>query len=195
VTLVASFPRGWEAAPSRAPERDVAPDAGRLERAMRQHLGLVWRLLRRLGLPPPDADEAAQDVFLVLARRGDDVPARAERAFLVGTALRVASDRRRQLASHAAVELTVEPASPHLLPDELLALRRARAALDEALDALTPEQRAVFVLVELEGWAAPEVARDLGLPLGTVASRLRKARELFDASVRRLHRRQQRRIR
>lgn len=160
---------------------------------MRQHLGLVWRLLRRLGLPPPDADEAAQDVFLVLARRGADVPAPAERAFLIGTALRVASDRRRQLASRATVELTADPVSPALPPDELLALRRARETLDEALEALNPEQRAVFVLVELEGWAAPEVAAELGVPLGTVASRLRKARELFDASVRRLHRRQRRR--
>ncbi len=193
MTLVAPFPRGWEAALTAAEERAVAPEAQRLPRAMRQHLGLVWRLLRRLGLPAPDADEAAQDVFLVLARRGADVPLPAERAFLVGTALRVASDRRRQLASRATVELTADPVSPELPPDELLALRRARETLDEALEDLNPEQRAVFVLVELEGWAAPEVAAELGIPLGTVASRLRKAREVFDVAVRRLHRRERRR--
>lgn len=171
----------------------MAPEAQRLQRAMRQHLGLVWRLLRRLGLPAQDADEAAQDVFLVLSRRGADVPVPAERAFLVGTALRIASDRRRQLASRATVELTADPVSPELPPDELLALRRARETLDEALEALNPEQRAVFVLVELEGWAAPEVAAELAVPLGTVASRLRKAREVFDVAVRRLHRRERRR--
>ena len=63
---------------------------------MQRHLELVWRMLRRMGLSPPDADEAAQDVFWVLARRLDDVPVRAEKSFLVSTALRVASDRRRR---------------------------------------------------------------------------------------------------
>ncbi|MBN2194801.1 MAG: sigma-70 family RNA polymerase sigma factor [Polyangiaceae bacterium] len=165
----------------------MASEEDRILRAVRQHLSLVFRVLRRVGLSVEDADEAAQDVFMVLARRTAEVPGPAERAFLVSTALRVASDRRRQQASRPTSALTVELPSPDPAPDELVELRRARAQLDEVLDAITPEQRTVFVLVEMEGFSAPEVASTLGIPLGTVASRLRKARENFDSMVRRLH--------
>ena len=51
------------------------------------------------------------------------------------------------------------------------------------LDALPFEQRSVFVLFELEGFSGPEIAETLALPAGTVASRLRKAREMFHAAL------------
>ncbi len=168
-------------------------DAARLRAAMRDHLPLVWRVLRRLGLSDWDADEAAQDVFLVLFRRLDDVPVRAQRSFLISTALRVASDRRRSAAARALAPLDPELPSAGLLQDELVALRRARDLLDEALGALNPEQRAVFVLVEMEELGGPEVAQVLGIPPGTVASRLRKARQVFDTAIRRMRLRELRR--
>jgi RNA polymerase sigma-70 factor (ECF subfamily) len=160
---------------------------------MREHLPLVWRLLRRLGLSECDADEAAQDVFLVLSRRLADVPVRAQRSFLISTAMRVASDRRRYVAGRSAVALEFEVASSEPPPDEQVALSRARALLDEALATLSPEQRAVFVLVEMEELAGPEVAEVLGIPPGTVASRLRKARQVFDSAIRRMRLRELRR--
>jgi len=171
----------------------VSVEAARLRAAMRRHLALVWRVLRRLGLSEWDADEAAQDVFMVLFRRLDDVPERAQRSFLIATALRVASDRRRSAAVRAQAPLDTEPASHGLPPDELVALRRARNLLDEALSALNPEQRAVFVLVEMEELGGPEVAEVLRIPPGTVASRLRKARQVFDAAIRRMRLRELRR--
>jgi len=143
-------------------------------------------MLRRMGLSPPDADEAAQDVFWVLARRLDDVPVRAEKSFLVSTALRVASDRRRRLATRPESELDLGLPSDDPPPEELVALHHARALLDEALDMLTPEQRAVFALVEMEEMSVPETATVLEIPIGTVASRLRKARQVFDAAIRRM---------
>lgn len=164
----------------------------RLAHALAAHLELVWRVLRRSGLAERDVDEAAQDVFWILARRFEQVPERAERAFLVSTALRVASDRRRAAARRPEVELDPDFPSTDLPSDELVALRRARVLLDEALDALTAEQRAVFMLVELEEMTAPEAARTLGIPLGTVASRLRAARQSFDAEIRRLRKRERR---
>jgi RNA polymerase sigma-70 factor, ECF subfamily len=153
---------------------------------MRDHLRLVWRVLRRSGLCERDADESAQDVFLILSRRLDDVPVRAEKSFLVATALRVASDRRRSVARRSEVALDDEAPHPGIPVDELVALRRARSLLDEALDSLQPEQRAVFVLVEMEQMTGPEVAEALDVPVGTVASRLRTARHAFDAAIRRL---------
>jgi RNA polymerase sigma-70 factor (ECF subfamily) len=153
---------------------------------MRAHLPLVWRVLRRVGLPEPDADEAAQDVFWILQRRLQDIAPRAEKSFLISTALRVASDRRKSLARHPAVELDPEVPSRSLPLDELVALQRARRLLDEALDCLPFEQRTVFVLVEMEEMTGPEAAQLLGIPPGTVASRLRTARSGFDAAIRRI---------
>jgi len=153
---------------------------------MQEHLRLVWRVLRRSGLAEPDADEAVQDAFWILERRFDDVPVRAEKSFLISTALRLAADRRRSAASRPEVELEGDPPAQSLPPDELVALRRARRLLDVALDSLSAEQRAVFVLVEMEELTGPEVAEALAIPAGTVASRLRAARLAFDAAIRRL---------
>lgn len=174
----------------RATTPAVAPmgrEPTRLEAAMDAHLRLVWCVLRRAGLGESDADEATQDVFMVLHRRLEEVPVRAERSFLIGTALRVASDRRRAQAARPQAPLIHEPPGRGPGADELVALRRARVWLDEALATLSEEQRAVFVLTELEELTAREVAEILEIPLGTVASRLRTARQTFDAAVRRLH--------
>jgi RNA polymerase sigma-70 factor, ECF subfamily len=162
-------------------------DQTRLRQAMREHLRLVWRVLRRSGLQERDADEAASDVFLVLARRLRDVPNQSEKAFLVGTAIRIAADRRRANGTHREVELDTDVRCTTADVDELVAMRLARSLLDEALACLSPEQRAVFALVEMEQMTGTEVAEALGIPVGTVASRLKTARQCFDAAIRRIH--------
>ncbi len=60
-----------------------------------RHFEFVWRSVRRLGVPPGDADDAAQEVFVVAARKLDALEPERERSFLFGTAVRVASTRRR----------------------------------------------------------------------------------------------------
>jgi len=160
----------------------------RLRRVVSEHVGLVWRVLRRAGLTPADAEDASQDVFWVLAQRIDGVPERAQRSFLVSTALRVASDRKRS-KWHRSVSSGLDAearASDAALPDEALELRRAGALLDEALETLEASDRAVFILADLEQMTRAEVAQALRIPEGTVASRLRQARTAFEASVRRL---------
>lgn len=124
----------------------------------------------------------------MLAQRFDDVPARAQRSFLVSTALRVASDRKlskwhRSVSSGLDAEARVSDAP---WPDEALDRHRASALLDEALQTLEDSDRAVFVLAELEQMTRSEVAEALGIPEGTVASRLRRAREALEGAVRRL---------
>ncbi|MEP7052702.1 MAG: sigma-70 family RNA polymerase sigma factor [Pseudomonadota bacterium] len=167
----------------RMPQADV-----RLRAAVSNHVGLIWRVLRRSGLGPADAEDASQDVFWVLAQRFDEVPERAQRSFLVSTALRVASDRR-QSKWHRSVSTGLDAEarlSDAPLPDEALDLRRASALLDEALATLEELERAVFVLADVEQMTRSEVAEALGLPEGTVASRLKRARQSLEVALRRL---------
>jgi RNA polymerase sigma-70 factor (ECF subfamily) len=72
--------------------------------------------------------------------------------------------------------------------DELMERRKAREMLDRVLDSLEIELRAVFVLYELDGFTMAEIADALELAPGTVASRLRRAREQFEARIARLER-------
>jgi RNA polymerase sigma-70 factor, ECF subfamily len=172
-----------------AAERGGACSAQRLRALVDEHFAFVWRSLRRLGVADEAVDDAAQQVWIVASRRLDSIERGKEAAFLFGVAIRVAADARR-----ARRRRREEPTPEHGLeridaspgPDELVDGQRARQRLDDALGALPMDLRAVLVLSELEGCSGPEIARLLEIPLGTVASRLRRARELFVESVRRL---------
>ena len=165
-----------------------AANAGRLRALVAAHAGFVWRSIRRLGVPELDADDAAQQVFLVAAKKLDVIAQGSERAFLFSTALRVASKSRRTRERRREVDDEALEARRDSTPgpEELLDRRRARQLLDELLDAMAIEERVVFVLYEIEQLTTPEIAAMLAIPQGTVASRLRRAREDFDSRVCRL---------
>jgi len=164
------------------------PPEIRLRELFDQHLSFVWRSLRRLGVPPRLVDDAAQEVFMVVSRRLADIEVGRERAFLFGTSMRVASDVRRSEARHERIEADaldeIEDDRPG--PEQLADRERTRAVLDRVLAALDLELRAVFVLYELEEMTMADIAATLDVPPGTVASRLRRAREAFRAAAMRL---------
>jgi RNA polymerase sigma-70 factor (ECF subfamily) len=108
----------------------------------------------------------------------------------VSTAVRVAADRRRSKWNRTVdtgLESDERPSQERTL-DEELDLQRAAKLLDRALDTLDEADRTVYVLAELEQLSRSEVAEAMMIPKGTVASRLKRAREAFEAAVRRLHR-------
>ena len=158
----------------------------RLRTLAQQEHGFVWRLLRRMGLSKEDADDATQEIFLVSLHRLAAIAPGSERAFLIGTAIRVVGTQRRSYArrSRALARFTT-PGDPDPTPEQLLERRTALAVLDDLLKGMPFELRSVFVLFELEEVTESEIARALDLPRGTVASRLRRARKLFQDSVRR----------
>jgi len=163
----------------------AARDA-RVRRAVHEHHGMVYRLLRRLGVPERDAEDAQQQVFWVLARNLDRVEAGCDRAFLFGVAVRVAQALRRR---HGRLE-PVDDGVLESLPapaagvDDALDDQRARAILDALLEAIPHDLRVVVVLHDLEEWTMRDIAVALSLPPGTVASRLRRARELLERLAR-----------
>jgi RNA polymerase sigma-70 factor (ECF subfamily) len=173
--------------PAVFPATSRALSETRVRALMERHFQFVWRSLRRLGVREADADDAAQEVFVVAARRLDDVLADRERAFLFGTVVRVCSTRRRQARRHPEDLSGAGDEHPVTLPDpeRLAELRQARALLDDILEGMGAELRSVFVLAELEEHSVREIAELFAIPEGTVSSRLRAAREKFRAAVER----------
>lgn len=181
-----------------APPAQPANEAtDRLRTVVDEHGDFLWRSLRRLGVCEADLADAAQQVFLVVAARLSEIRTGCERAFVFQAALRVAANvrrarrRRREVPEEELYERDDNAPDPESHADH----RRRRAQLDAILESLSLDVRAVFVLSELEGLSMSEIAGLLGIPAGTVASRLRRARAQFDAQVKRLHERERNRHR
>jgi RNA polymerase sigma-70 factor (ECF subfamily) len=167
------------ASPSAAP---LPAEKQRLAMALETNFALVWRSLRRFGVPEADVDDAAQQAFITLAGRLAEITPGAERSFLLGTCQRLAANQRRKLARRPEVadEEPDRRVGRGLDPEQAMLEKQRRHKLDQGLAALPLEQRTVFVLFELEGFGLREIAESLGIPLGTVTSRLRRAREKFE---------------
>jgi RNA polymerase sigma-70 factor (ECF subfamily) len=178
---------------------DSVREANRVQQIVLEHLNAIWRTARRLGVPPSDVDDVAQEVALVILRRESVIQPGKERAFVIGSTARIASNwrrsRRRQpqpLPDAAAGLAEVGRAQLSPLegagdPTQEAALERAQglALLEAALHEMTPRQRLVFTLFELEEFSAREIAEQLEIPEAAVVSRLRRAREVFQSFCRR----------
>ena len=144
-----------------------------------RHGPMVLRVCRRILSDPHDAEDAFQVTFLVLARKARSIARRGLLAnWLHGVAVRTAKEvrknaaRRRHREEKMKARLRVDmPADDR--DDEL------RAALDEELSRLPESFRAAVVLCDLEGKSHREAARLIGVPVGTVSSRLVRARSLL----------------
>jgi RNA polymerase sigma-70 factor (ECF subfamily) len=159
----------------------------RLRQLIDAHFDFIWRSLRRLGVSRADSDDGAQRVFVVASRRLGDIEPGKERAFLFSTAYRIAREMRRASARRPEAPLEdTDLADPAPNPEQFADRREARALLDDVLDALPLESRTVFVLFEMEELSMPEIALLLDIPVGTAASRLRRARELFRTAAARV---------
>ena len=169
-----------------APEAALkAVDSVRLEELVRAEFSYIWRLCRRLGLPAGDADDAIQQVFLATSLRLREVRPGRERAFLYGVAVNVAAKWRQTHARRREdLEASFEVFGSALpSPEELLDHRAELRLLDALLDTMPDDLRAVFVLHEIEQQTTPQIAEALGIAPGTVASRLRRARDDFSARL------------
>jgi RNA polymerase sigma-70 factor (ECF subfamily) len=162
------------------------------EETYERYFDFVWLSLRRLGVAPALLDDAAQDVFVVVHRRLHEFEYRSElKTWLFAIALRTARSYRRQPPSIPAEGLEQMPAGGPT-PHDALAQVEALRVMDAILAEMDEERRVLFILIELEQIAVPEAAQVLGLKLNTAYSRLRLAREDFNAMVKRHHARERR---
>lgn len=174
----------------RLSEQEVVTRAQRgdpvaFEEIYRRYGGRVYALLYGILANADDAAELCQEVFARAFRRLDALRAdQAVYGWLRATATNLAIDllRRGKLASFEPLEGT-SPTAPRDLPadglgPEALAVRaETQAAVSSAVANLKPAHRLVVALHHFEGLSVEEVAETLGIPVGTVKSRLARARE------------------
>jgi RNA polymerase sigma factor (sigma-70 family) len=148
-------------------------DEAAFEALVRRHGPMVLGVCRRILGNSHDAEDAFQATFLVLVRKAAAIRPRSMVGnWLYGVARRTSLEARRVAAKRRAKEAAVLPRA-HPPDDDRTDLR---AVLDEELQRLPAKCRAVIILSDLEGKTRKEVARQLGWPEGTVASRLARAR-------------------
>jgi RNA polymerase sigma-70 factor (ECF subfamily) len=168
---------------------DALAADSRLGELVSREYASVWRFLRRLGVSVSEVDDATQRVFARVLAQGERIQSGSERAYLMRAAFRAALEQQRAKKRwlSRASEVDIDATSSHLPgPDQSLVQREALELLDRALAELAPDLRAVLTLFELEELTFSEIAVALELPRGTVASRVRRAREHFTRAVRRL---------
>jgi len=159
-------------------ERVAAGDLGGLAELYDRHAPALLRFAARAA-GPNDAEDLLQATFVRVVRIAPSYDGRAStaRPWLYGVMARLIAERRRSLARFARALLR--------LPEPVLRLDSACDGLEgdvsRALDQLPYGKRVVLVLAEVEGYTCEEIARMLGIPVGTVWTRLHHARRLLRA--------------
>lgn len=150
-----------------------------------RHGEFIWKTLYRMGVRAPHLEDVYQEVFLVVHRRLDSYAGHcAITTWLFEVCFRVAAGyrrrahfRREQLVADAGSVTYV--AAPTPTPEREVERRQAADRLHDLLSTLNLEQRVVLTMFELEGLTCDQIGENIGVPIGTVYSRLHRARKAF----------------
>ena len=171
----------------------LAPAIPGFAELYREWFAFAWRSARSLGVADAALDDVVQEIFVVVHRSLRSFEGRSTlRTWLSGIVLNVVRHHRRGLARknprvglHDDAGDPDEQASPARDPYERAVYSEGTRLVQRLLAALDDEKREVLVLAELEELSVPEIAEALGINLNTAYSRLRLAREQFEAGARR----------
>jgi RNA polymerase sigma-70 factor (ECF subfamily) len=168
-------------------------DLSAFETLVRRHEGRVFRMLFRMLGTREEAEDATQEAFLSLHRHGHRFRREARfSTFLYRVAANAALNRRRSLGRARARERELAlrqaagadlPSTPRD-PESAAGGAEVQARVQEALQALPPDLRAAVVLYDLEGQPYRDVAEALGVPEGTVKSRIHRGRQALREQLR-----------
>jgi RNA polymerase sigma factor (sigma-70 family) len=149
------------------------------EALVRRHGPMVMGVCRRVIGNVHDAEDAFQATFLVLARKAASVvPREAVGNWLYGVAYRTGLEARGKIARRQAREKQVTD-MPHPQVSADGVWPELRPVLDQELSRLPDKYRLAIVLCDLQGQSRKDVARQLGLPEGTLSSRLATGRRML----------------
>jgi RNA polymerase sigma factor (sigma-70 family) len=175
------------------PQREVrlqSGELGRFEALVLPHLNAAYTLARHLTRDPVEAQDVVQDAYLRALKyfdgfRGAD--AGAGRAWLLAIVRNTAYTWRRQRRPEASSTEFDERLHSESVADahpETKLLRTAtRDRLTYELEALPPEFRETIILREIQGLSYKEIADVTGVPVGTVMSRLSRARDRLQRAL------------
>jgi RNA polymerase sigma-70 factor (ECF subfamily) len=154
-----------------------------------RYFDFVWATCRRMGVERESIDDVVQEIFLVIHQRLHTLAQPSSlQSWIYGIARRTVSNHRRAVRykNASAVKLANEalpfefrPQTPQDLSEQNDQVKLLEAVLSE----LSEMQREVFILAEIEEFSAPEIATALEIPLNTAYSRLRVARQAFEAAL------------
>jgi RNA polymerase sigma-70 factor (ECF subfamily) len=152
------------------------------------YFAFVWRAVANRGVPAAAMDDVVQEVFLVVHRKLDEFEGRSTlRTWLGGIVRRVVADHKKKRGNQATGQEAVEdhPFESGEDPAAELEQRAAAAVVSALLEKLSPPQREVFVLYELEQLTMREIAELTQTNENTVQTRLKSARQAFQRSLER----------
>jgi RNA polymerase sigma-70 factor (ECF subfamily) len=158
------------------------------ENVYEQYFDFVWAMTRRFGVPPEALDDVVQEVFMVVHAKLHTLERpESARSWLYGIVRRTASGYRRKLSGDKYANGVAVDELPGLdasfSPANLAEQNDRVRQLWTLLESIEPVKREVFVMAELEEFTCPEIAEALDVPLNTVYSRLRHAREAFETAL------------
>lgn len=188
--LTRSIGAGAKDAAVEADASEASNVSGAVTRIYLANADFVFRSLQRLGIRDADLDDVLQEVFVVVHQRLHTFDGTAKMTtWLFGICLRVASAYRRRGFRRNETSVA-EPPEPtdrtSASPEQDLAAAESRRRLDLLLDELELDKRAVFVMFEVDEMPCEEIAQILGVPVGTVYSRLHAARRSFQRALARM---------
>lgn len=169
----------------REPRRAESP--GRFEEAMLPHLDAAYTLARHLLRDPHDAEDAVQDAYLRALRHFDGFRGGDGKAWMLAIVRNVCYTMRRRRSRGVELEFDEElhgEPSPDDAPDADLVRSATRDAVMRAMERLPMELREALVLRELQELSYREIAEVMGVPIGTVMSRLSRARHRVALALR-----------
>jgi RNA polymerase sigma-70 factor (ECF subfamily) len=167
--------------PPAAPVPEQARVALDVRAIYQQHAELVWLTLQRMGVRPADLEDVAHDVFMIVHRRVGTFDGTSKLStWLFGICMRVAANyrrRRRFTLEVLTAALPDERPASNVAADDILMRREERELAEAALGRLDVAKRATFVMFEIESLSCDEISEMMGVPIGTVYSRLHAARK------------------
>jgi RNA polymerase sigma-70 factor (ECF subfamily) len=159
-----------------------------------EHADFVWLTLQRLGVRDADVEDLLQEVFVVVHRRLHTFDESSRMTtWLFGICLRVAAGYRRRAhfrRERATGEVPEQATAEEGSPESAAQAGEARARLRTVLDGMELEERALFVMFEIDEVPCEQIAEMLGVPVGTVYSRLHAARTAFQRALARFEARE-----
>jgi len=155
----------------------------------RTYFNFVWSITRCLGVDRAEQDDIVQEIFVIIYRRLETIQQpESLRSWIYGiirrTACRYHRAKRTRLVNTGTMNMEPEVLQPELCTPQAIAEQSEQVRLIWSfLEKIDAPKREVFVLTEVEEMTAPEIAAAIGVPLNTVYSRLRAARQELDEAL------------